>query len=83
MKIIWDRQKTCQGQTETVHGTVRGTRYTVSFYNVQQYLRYHLIKSKCLHLAQLKLQYESCVKCFLENNRINLGLRKNANLPLP
>ena len=29
MKIIWDRQETCQGQTETVHGTVRGTRYTV------------------------------------------------------
>ena len=56
MKIIWDRQKTCQGQTETVHGTVRGTRYTVSFYNVQQYLRYHLMKSKCLHLAQLKPQ---------------------------
>ena len=43
MKIIWDRQKnlsgSSQGQTETVHGTVRGTRYTVSFYNVQQYLK--------------------------------------------
>ena len=41
-----DRKKTCQGQAETVHAEV-------SFYNTPQYLRYHLMKSKCLHPAQL------------------------------
>ena len=27
------------------------------------------MKSKCLHLAQLKLQYERGVECSLENNQ--------------
>ena len=61
-KIILDRKKTCQGQAETVHAEV-------SFYDTPQYLRYHLMKSKCLHLAQLKLQYERGVECSLENNQ--------------
>ena len=56
MKNNLGSQKTCQGQAETVHAEV-------SFYNTPQYLRYHLTKSKCLHLAQLKLQYERGVEC--------------------
>ena len=46
MKNNLGSQKTCQGQAETVHAEV-------SFYNTPQYLRYHLMKSKCLHPAQL------------------------------
>ena len=77
MKNNLGSQKTCQGQAETVHAEV-------SFYNTPQYLRYHLKKSKCLlHLALLKLKYERGVKCFLENNRINLGFRETVHLPLP
>jgi len=62
MKNNLGSQKTCQGQAEIVHAEV-------SFYNTPQYLRYHLMKSKCLHLAQLKLQYERGVKCSLKSNQ--------------
>ena len=62
MKNNLGSQKTCQGQAETVHAEV-------SFYNTPQYLRYHLMKSKCLRLAQLKLQYERGVECSVENNQ--------------
>ena len=62
MKNNLGSQKTCQGQAETVHAEV-------SFYNTPQYLKYHLMKSKCLHLTQLKLQYERGVECSVENNQ--------------
>ena len=58
-KIIWDRKKLVR---------VRLRPYTQR-YNTPQYLRYNLIKSKCLHLAPLKLQYERGVECSLENNQ--------------
>ena len=62
MKNNLGSHKTCQGQAETVHAEV-------SFYNTPQYLRYHLMKSKCLYLTQLKLQYERDVECSVENNQ--------------